>query len=278
MFCHCLPKLICLFLLSFISLNAQTVGASMALEGRAAVARAAVFLVSHQNDNGSWLDNPPLTSLSAQALLAANSYLDSDDIAIPSSKALAYVRISPTESDWHEAIRIRLLLETSSHTDRNTLSKALSLLLERPLPPNHAAVWHADALAICSRRVRPNTPVENALTQLATLTPTSHAEQLALAIATGVHTETSLKTLYASARSANCYQASISDLYWAARAFQACNAANAFPYDNWKADIIAALLDRQRGDGSWSAKDQPEPTILQNTALAIQTIIICLGE
>ena len=256
------------------SLHAQSVGASMALEGRAAITRAATFLIARQRENGSWEDSPALTSLAGQSLLSANSIMEDDGVAQAVSRALSFIRTSPADSSWREAVRLRLMLETETQTDETALREALSSLRQQSPPPPESAVWLADILLQLSRRLNATASLE----RLADSSPHTSSEQLALALMTANHTETSLKALYSAARTANPHTAAIGELYWGARSFQACNAANLFPYDNWKADIIAALLDRQRGDGAWHREKQSEAQIILDSALAIQTAVICLKD
>ena len=69
---------------------------------------------------------------------------------------------------------------------------------------------------------------------------------------------------------------SIETIYWAARALFAWDRAATPVQDNWQHDILSALLTRQKGDGAWHLPDNsPEATVRQ-TALAIETIILCL--
>ena len=256
-------------------LHAQSVGASMALEGRAAITRAATFLIARQRENGSWEDSPALTSLAGQSLLSANSFMEDDGVALAVSRALSFIRTSPVDSGWREAVRLRLLLEPETQTDETALREAFASLRQQSFPPPpDGAVWLADILLQFSRR--PNATVS--LERLADSSPRTSSELLALALMTANHTETSLKALYSAARTTNPHKADIGELYWGARSFQACNATTLFPYDNWKADIIAALLDRQRGDGAWHREKQSEVQIIRDSALAIQTAVLCLND
>ena len=264
-------KAILLLICGVTALRAQVVGASMALEGRAAITRAATYLLAHQRENGSWEDSPALTSLSGQSLLAANSFLEDEGMALATARALSYVRTSPVDSTWREAVRLRLLLEAEAQTDETALREALSRLAKLP-PSPEGTVWLADALLQCASRLKATVPAVDTAK-----TPHTAAERLALAVITANHTDTSLKTLYSAARNTNPFSATLPELYWAARSFQACNDADAFPYDNWKADILSALFDRQRGNGAWQKNSQSDAQTIQDTSLAIQTIIICLN-
>ncbi len=69
---------------------------------------------------------------------------------------------------------------------------------------------------------------------------------------------------------------SIETIHCAARALFAWDRAATPVQDNWQHDILSALLTRQKGDGAWHLPDDsPEATVRQ-TALAIETIILCL--
>ncbi len=264
-------KAILLLICVVTALRAQVVGASMALEGRAAITRAAAYLLAHQRENGSWENSPALTSLSGQSLLAANSFLEDEGMALATARALSYVRTAPVDSDWREAVRLRLPLESEAQTDETALHEAAARLA-KIAPPPEGVIWLADAMLQCASRLKTTVPAVNTAN-----TPHTAAERLALAVITANHTDTSLKTLYSAARTINPFSATLSELFWAARSFQACNDAEAFPYDNWKADILSALLDRQRGNGAWQPSDQRAAQVIQDTSLAIQTIIICLN-
>ena len=86
----------------------------------------------------------------------------------------------------------------------------------------------------------------------------------------------SLSPLRQETRLTNWKEAPIETIYWAARALFAWDRAATPVQDNWQHDILSALLVRQKGDGAWHLPDDsPEATVRQ-TALAIETIILCL--
>ena len=86
----------------------------------------------------------------------------------------------------------------------------------------------------------------------------------------------SLSPLRQETRLTNWKEAPIETIYWAARALFAWDRAATSVQDNWQHDILSALLVRQKGDGAWHLPDDsPEATVRQ-TALAIETIILCL--
>lgn len=258
---------------------AQSVGASMSLEGRAAVTRACDVLLAAQNHNGSWQDSPPLTALAMSALDAVNSYLLRNDVQQAVGKSLAYIRPSLQKLLINErAIAIRPLLINHDEADTQLLKDAFRSFTSTKTIDKHHALWLADTVFMTAKRLNLSVP-NHFCKQLAAATPTSFPQQLALAVALGNQTDTALKTLYTAARKTNCASASALDLYWLARACRTCNKAQKIPYDHWKADILNALLERQRGDGSWKLNDTHNDTqALQDTALVIQTIILCLEE
>ena len=86
----------------------------------------------------------------------------------------------------------------------------------------------------------------------------------------------SLSPLRQETRLLNWKTETIETIYWAARALFAWDRAATPVQDNWQHDLLSALLTRQKGDGAWhQPDDSPEATVRQ-TALAIETIIICL--
>ena len=74
----------------------------------------------------------------------------------------------------------------------------------------------------------------------------------------------------------NWNTASIESIYWAARALFAWDKTTAPAHDNWQHDILSALLKRQKGDGAWHLPEESSEATIRNTALAIESIILCL--
>ena len=86
----------------------------------------------------------------------------------------------------------------------------------------------------------------------------------------------SLSPLRQETRLMNWKDAPMENIYWAARTLCAWDHAATPVQDNWQHDLLSALLTRQKGDGAWHLPDDsPEATVRQ-TALAIETIILCL--
>ena len=240
--CPRLPLPIVLAVLPAVPLAAQRVGASLNLEGRAALLRATDYLLQRQHANGSWQDIPALTALVVHALHAAAPALPADlnaDQAI--SQARAWLQLTTKTTD----LRRLLVPDASATSPHNELLRLDSL--PQPAPPGMAS-WP---------------PVPRLVAHLLTA---SHPD------------DASLRLLYAAARHLDWNEASLADSYWGARAFTACNRVGAIPYDHWQADILSALLDRQLGDGSWHAPEATSTDSLHDTAMTLLTLVLCLRE
>ena len=233
---------VALVVLLAVPLAAQRVGASLNLEGRAALLRATDYLLQRQHANGSWQGVTALTALAVHALHAAAPALPAD---LHADQAITQAR------NW-------LQLTTKTTNLRRLL-----------LPDDSATSPHDELLRLDSQSqtTQPDasswTPVPRLVAHLLTAPNPADA---------------SLQLLYAAARHLDWNEAALDDAYWAARAFTACNRANAIPYDHWQADILSALLDRQLGDGSWHAPEASPTDALHDTALTLLTLVLCLRE
>ncbi|MGN0880399.1 MAG: hypothetical protein ACI4WT_13250 [Oligosphaeraceae bacterium] len=238
---HALLPVVLVVLLA-VPLAAQRVGASLNLEGRAALLRAADFLLQRQRTNGSWHESIALTALATHALHAAAPALPADlhaDQAITQARNWLQLHAKTTD------LRPLLIPATPATSPHETL---LRLDAQSALPAPDTSRWP---------------PVPRLAAHL---------------LAAPQPDDASLRLLYTAARHLDWNEAALNDAYWAARAFTACNRANAIPYDHWQTDILSALLDRQLGDGSWHAPEASPTDALHDTALTLLTLVLCLRE
>ena len=220
-------------------LRADSVGASLQLEGAMSVFRGTQYLVHEQLPDGSWRHDAAITSLAACAL--QNAKTTEPAAAIPLALAFLKKNLRPKD-DWRRAIDIRALLRAKQVDG---------------LPP---PAMMDDAIKLQDSFFKGLESCQSFAAKLATATD-------------GVD---SLSLLRQEMRLMNWKTESIETIYWAARALFAWDRAATPVQDNWQHDILSALLTRQKGDGAWHLPDDsPEATIRQ-TALAIETIIICL--
>ncbi len=242
-----------------MALRADSVGASLQLEGAMSVFRGTQYLVHEQLPDGSWRHDPAVTSLAACAL--QNAKVTEPAAAIP--LALAYLKqnIRPI-NDWRRAIDLRALLRTKQ--DGGLQPPAMT-----DCPPA-ARLWLLDSIVL-TRKENDTINLQDSFFKGLESYQTFAAK---MAMTTdGVE---SLSPLRQETRLMNWKDAPMENIYWAARALFAWDRATAPIQDNWQHDLLSALLTRQKGDGAWHLPDDsPEATIRQ-TALAIETIIICL--
>ena len=241
------------------ALRADPVGASLQLEGAMSVFRGTQYLVHEQLPDGSWWHDAAVTSLAACALQNAKN--TEPAAAIPLALAFLKKNIRPTD-DCRRAIDIRALLR-AKQADGFTPPP----MVDCPPP---VRPWLLDAILL----TRPQ-DVEIKL-QDSFFKGLGLYQSFAAKLATATNGVESLSPLRQETRLMNWKTESIENIYWAARALFAWDHAAAPVQDNWQHDILSALLTRQKGDGAWhQPDDSPEATVRQ-TALAIDTIILCL--
>ncbi len=241
-----LKSLTVIALLACMALRADSVGASLQLEGAMSVFRGTQYLVHEQLPDGSWRHDPAVTSLAACAL--QNACVTEPAAAIPLALAFLKQNIRPI-NDWRRAIDLRALL--------------------RACPPA-ARLWRLDALLLTQKG---NDKIQLQDSFFKGLEP---YQTFAAKLSTATDGVESLSPLRQETRLTNWKEAPIETIYWAARALFAWDRAATPVQDNWQHDILSALLVRQKGDGAWHLPDDsPEATVRQ-TALAIETIILCL--
>lgn len=245
-------------LLSCMAVHADSVGASLQLEGAMSVFRATQYLVHEQFPDGSWHHDPAATSLAACALL--NAKATEPPAVVPLALAFLKQHLRPSD-DWRRTIDIRALIRAKQGDFQPP-----SVM---DCPPA-ARIWLLDSYAIAGRMQSLPKFQDSFYQGLAPY------QKLAAKLATATDGVESFSALRQEVRLADWQTAPIEQLYWSARAFFAYDTAAASVQDNWQHDILSALLARQKGDGAWhQPDDSPEATIRQ-TALAIETIILCL--
>ena len=242
-----------------MALRADSVGASLQLEGAMSVFRGTQYLVHEQLPDGSWRHDPAVTSLAACAL--QNAKVTEPAAAIP--LALAYLKqnIRPI-NDWRRSIDLRALLRAKQ--DGGLQPPAII-----DCPPA-ARLWLLDSIVL-TRKENDTINLQDSFFQ-----GLESYQTFASKMAAATDSVESLSPLRQETRLMNLKDAPMENIYWAARALFAWDRAATPVQDNWQHDILSALLTRQKGDGAWHLPDDsPEATVRQ-TALAIETIIICL--
>ena len=126
-----------LFLASCVVVRADSVGASLQLEGAMSVFRGTQYLVHEQLPDGSWHHDPAATSLAACALQNARS--TEPTTAIPLALAFLKKNIRPAV-DWRRSIDIRALLRAKQ-------ADGLQPPAMTDCPPA-ARLWLLDALLL----------------------------------------------------------------------------------------------------------------------------------
>ena len=254
-----LKSLTVIALLACMVLRADSVGASLQLEGAMSVFRGTQYLVHEQLPDGSWRHDAAITSLAACALQNAKN--TEPAAAIPLALAFLKKNLRPMD-DWRRAIDIRALFRAKQ-------ADGLSSPAMMDCPPA-ARLWLLDAILL-TRANDGEIKLQDSFFK--GLEP---CQSFAAKLATATDGIDSLSPLRQETRLMNWKMESIETIYWAARALFAWDRATAPIQDNWQHDLLSALLTRQKGDGAWHLPDDsPEATIRQ-TALAIETIIICL--
>ena len=253
-------RLVCFFLLlSYMVVRADSVGASLQLEGAMSVFRGTQYLVNEQLPDGSWRHDPAVTSLAACAL--QNAKVTEPAAAIPLALAFLKQNIRPTD-DWRRSIDLRAPLRAKQ-------SDGLRPPAMMDCPPA-ARLWLLDAILLTQKG---NDKIQLQDSFFKGLEP---CQSFAVKLATTMDGIDSLSPLRQETRLMNWKTESIETIYWAARALFTWDRTTTPVQDNWQHDILSALLTRQKGDGAWHLpNDSPEATVRQ-TALAIETIILCL--
>ena len=242
-----------------MALHADSVGASLQLEGAMSVFRGTQYLVHEQLPDGSWRHDPAATSLAACAL--QNARVTEPVAAVPLALAFLKQNIRPF-NDWRRAIDLRALLRAKQ--DSGLPPPAMA-----DCPPA-ARLWLLDAVLL-TRNGKDDIKLQDSFFKGLESYQTFAAE-----LATAPKDVELLSPMRQETRLMNWKDESIEKIYWAARALFAWDRATTPIQDNWQHDILSALLTRQKGDGAWHLPDDsPEATVRQ-TALAIETIIICL--
>lgn len=245
-------------LLACMAVHADSVGASLQLEGAMSVFRGTQYLVHEQLPDGSWHHDPAATSLAACAL--QNTRVTEPAAAIPLALAFLKQHARPAD-DWRQAIDIRALLRAKQGGTQPPS------LLEAPPP---ARIWLLDAIVLTQKG---NDEIKLQDSFFEGLQP---CHVFAVKMATAKDGVEPYNPLRQEIRLMNWKTESIENIYWAARGLFAWDRASTPVQDNWQHDLLSALLTRQKGDGAWHLpEDSPEATIRQ-TALAIETIILCL--
>ena len=101
-----LKSLTVIALLACMVVRADSVGASLQLEGAMSVFRGTQYLVHEQLPDGSWRHDPAVTSLAACAL--QNAKVTEPAATIPLALAFLKKNLRPTD-DWRRAIDLRAL-------------------------------------------------------------------------------------------------------------------------------------------------------------------------
>ena len=252
-------SLIVIALLACMVLRADSVGASLQLEGAMSVFRGTQYLVHEQLPDGSWRHDAAITSLAACAL--QNAKTTEPAAAIPLALAFLKKNLRPKD-DWRRAIDIRALLR-AKQVDGLPPPAMMDC-------PAAARLWLLDAILLTRSK-------DDAIKlQDSFFKGLESCQSFAAKLATATDGVDSLSLLRQEMRLMNWKTESIETIYWAARALFAWDRAATPVQDNWQHDILSALLTRQKGDGAWHLpEDSPEATVRQ-TALAIETIILCL--
>ena len=254
-----LKSLTVIALLACMALRADSVGASLQLEGAMSVFRGTQYLVHEQLPDGSWRHDPAVTSLAACAL--QNARVTEPAAAIPLALAFLKQNIRPI-NDWRRSIDLRALLRAKQ-------ADGLQPPTMTDCPPT-ARLWRLDALLLTQKG---NDKIQLQDSFFKGLEP---YQTFAAKLSTATDGVESLSPLRQETRLMNWKEAPIETIYWAARALFAWDRAATTVQDNWQHDILSALLVRQKGDGAWHLPDDsPEATVRQ-TALAIEAIILCL--
>jgi hypothetical protein len=254
-----LKSLTVIALLACMALRADSVGASLQLEGAMSVFRGTQYLVHEQLPDGSWRHDAAITSLAACALQNAKN--TEPAASIPLALAFLKKNLRPTD-DWRRSIDLRALLRAKQ-------ADGLQPTAMTDCPPA-ARLWLLDAIILTH-------PKEGEIKlQDSFFKGLEPYQTFAAKLSTATDGVESLSPLRQETRLTNWKTESIESIYWAARALFAWDRAATPVQDNWQHDILSALLTRQKGDGAWHLPDDsPEATVRQ-TALAIETIIICL--
>ena len=251
-------RLSLLYIICCTALRADSVGASLQLEGAMSVFRGTQYLVHEQLPDGSWRHDPAATSLAACAL--QNAKITEPATAVPLALAFLKQNLRPM-ADWRRALDVRALLRAKQDGGLQPPSMT-------DCPPA-ARLWLLDAIVLTSNG--------NAINlQDSFFKGLEPWQAFAAKLATATNSVESLSPLRQETRLMNWKEEPLEKIYWAARALFAWDRAATPVQDNWQHDLLSALLTRQKGDGAWHLPDDsPEATVRQ-TALAIETIIICL--
>lgn len=274
--------LLLLLLLSVLPLPAEELGASLQLEGRVACQRGVTRLLSWQQPDGSWASRVELTAPVAMALAA----------------------VAPPQTACHEARRrAQAFLQTTMASEQHWLEGAAAAevaavvrLLRREdqaLPPGLAERLHelvavetadmdADAMGLLEALllIRNQHPTDLALAR----TPAA----LAARIQADAQVQPGMRLAARAAMGEDCAAAALprlaelaegragqlQELYWLARVLYAQRKVSA----PWRAQLLAAVLERQRGDGAWGDLHGAVASRLAESAAALQIVALVLAE
>jgi hypothetical protein len=266
-------------LLACLSLSANDrLGASLRLEGRMALRRGLQTLLAWQGDDGSWADGD--AAATGQAVMAIMmSGLASEWAELQTAQQRgnawleAWLRIDSKQdaAGWaHSAlVAIRPLLRQSGPGSRDW-----SKLVETAL--KHISLdrmEESDAPWILEAAALNDLPYAEALHRPGAGSP---ACRLATAWLTG-RPESEQALLRAAVWESNWEQETPAGWYWLARSGRICKNFAPGGQGSWKERLMAIMLSRQRGDGGWGeAEDKPAKRVL-DSALALQTMILCLA-
>ncbi|MFA6929481.1 MAG: hypothetical protein WCT05_04080 [Lentisphaeria bacterium] len=256
-------------------------GESLLLEGRLALFRGENWLVSQQLSDGSWGENPIFTSQAGVILANANLELYSERLekgcqwlrrnaeTLSNAEALAQaIRLPLRIQHPATTVLVRQLRESKKKwmLDGQPASVRQSLLELYYLLPRETAILSENEIVVMQKTLLDDKeqPAFVLLTLLSLGKHPARPEEL-----------TSLLTACMEAAKT----AALEDLFWIVRALRGYERVFPETAKDWRAAIVAKLLEKQRGDGTFAGTtDSTALKCMTETCFALLTLQLCLAS
>ena len=276
-----------LVLTACLSLSAgDGLGASLRLEGRMALRRGLQALLAGQGEDGSWEGDAAATGQAVMAIMMSGLASEWPELQTARQRGKTWLETwlragqQQPSGGWATGalVAVRPLLRQSD-PDSQDWSGLVDTAL-RQIFPGHVAEsdlpWILEAAALTGQPL-PEADSRQRFGEASNRQGGgSPACRLAAALLAG-RPESEQAPLRAVAWESDWGRERPVGWYWLARVGRVRGHSASVGQGTWRERLMAIVLSRQRGDGGWGeAEDSPGRRIL-NSALAVQTMILCLA-
>lgn len=296
--------LVIVLLLIACVVNADELGASLHLEGRMACQRGVARLITWQDAEGSWQQDPGLTAHAALALTAAaGEFLDAQAAR---QRALAFVQerllraatpLSPSASENEQqvavgavAMALRLFLREGALVPPESVGRLRDIVAAGKVPAADAMIV-LDALLLMQQTNAGNAVLVGAKAgsesvhlsnQLLANIIANGDDAVPAGVRLAARMATGDVTVGAAARrrlegvSGDGNGALLAELYWLARVLYA-QGSSGDDTAAWRTQLMTVLLEMQRGDGGWGRVGDSPAARIVDSAWALQALAVLLA-